>query len=90
MRTTVTIDEDVERLLREVMHQTRGSFKETLNDALRVGLRAVVSEPGAGSFAVEPKPMGLLAGIDPAGLNKLVDELEEEELQQTPTGHPGP
>ena len=31
MRTTVTLDEDVERLLREATHRSRSSFKETLN-----------------------------------------------------------
>ena len=31
MRTTVTLDPDVERLLREAMHRSRLSFKETLN-----------------------------------------------------------
>jgi len=38
MRTTVTLDEDVERLLREAMHRSRRGFKETLNLAIRAGL----------------------------------------------------
>jgi hypothetical protein len=38
MRTTVTLEPDVERLLEEAM-RTRGiSFKQALNEAVRVGL----------------------------------------------------
>ena len=39
MRTTVTLDPDVERLLRDVMRERAISFKEALNEAARVGLR---------------------------------------------------
>jgi hypothetical protein len=42
MRTTVTIDPDVEVLLKTVMRERRMTFKEALNSALRAGLR-----PGA-------------------------------------------
>ena len=38
MRTTVTLDADVEQLLRDAMHERRQSFKETLNQAIRAGL----------------------------------------------------
>lgn len=38
MRTTVTIDPDVEVLLRKAMRERDASFKEVLNDGLREGL----------------------------------------------------
>jgi hypothetical protein len=38
MRTTVTLDPDVERLLRETMREQGISFKKALNDAVRAGL----------------------------------------------------
>jgi hypothetical protein len=38
MRTTVTLDADVERLVRQVMRERSISFKEALNDAVRMGL----------------------------------------------------
>jgi hypothetical protein len=38
MRTTVTIDPDVEALLARAMKQKGVSFKEALNAALRLGL----------------------------------------------------
>jgi len=38
MRTTVTLDPDVERLIRDAMRESGVSFKETLNEAARIGL----------------------------------------------------
>ena len=38
MRTTVTLDPDVERLLRDAMRERAISFKEALNEAARIGL----------------------------------------------------
>lgn len=75
MRTTVTLDPDVQRLLRDAMHKSRRSFKETLNGALRAALasRSPQSRP---PFVVKARPMGLRPGIDPAGFNRLVDDLE--------------
>ncbi len=78
MRTTVTLDRDVERLLREAMHRTRRSFKETLNVAVRQGLGATTAHARVAPFVVQARPMGLRAGIDPTGLNKLADDLEAE------------
>lgn len=38
MRTTVTLDPDVERLVKEAMRKRDISFKEALNEAARIGL----------------------------------------------------
>jgi hypothetical protein len=38
MRTTVTLDPDVERLIRDAMRERDISFKEALNEAARIGL----------------------------------------------------
>jgi hypothetical protein len=38
MRTTVTLDPDVERLLRDTMRTRTISFKQALNEAARIGL----------------------------------------------------
>ena len=39
MRTTVTLDPDVERLIKDAMRERAISFKEALNEAARAGLR---------------------------------------------------
>jgi len=40
VRTTVTLDPDVERLIRDAMRERAISFKEALNEAARIGLSA--------------------------------------------------
>ncbi|MBM3791796.1 MAG: antitoxin [Acidobacteria bacterium] len=40
MRTTVTLDPDVETLIRRTMQERGVSFKEALNSAVRAGLDA--------------------------------------------------
>ena len=76
MRTTVTIDDDAERLLRQAMRQTGESFKATLNRAIRRGLVDTVPVADEKPFVVESQPMGLRPGIDPTKLQDLADEME--------------
>ena len=76
VRTTVTIDPDVEQLLRDAMQRTRKSFKATLNQAIRKGLGRELRPTLEGPFKVKALAMGLRAGVDPAHLNQLDDEIE--------------
>src|SRR5947209_4899404 len=78
MRTTVTLDKDVERMLREAMHRSRSSFKQTLNAAIRAGLGQKTNATTHRAFVLKVRPLGLRAGLDLAGFNKLTDELEVE------------
>lgn len=85
MRTTVTLDSDVEQLLRDAMQQRRQGFKEALNQAIRAGFSGgglvVADQP----FTLRARPMGLRAGIDPGRLNQLADELESNAFAGSPT-----
>jgi hypothetical protein len=76
MRTTVTLDKDVERMLREAMHRSRSGFKQTLNAAIRAGLGQKTAHATRRQFVLKARPLGLRAGLDPAGFNKLADDLE--------------
>jgi hypothetical protein len=76
MRTTVTVDSDVEQLLRQAMQQTGQSFKTTLNQAVRKGLASLPLGEQESPFIVASRSMGLRAGIDPARLQQLGDESE--------------
>ncbi len=76
MRTTVTVDPDVEQLLRAAMHQTGQSFKVTLNQALRKGLTSTYAAVEEEPFKVAPLDMGLRAGIDPAWLQQVADDMD--------------
>ena len=80
MRTTLTIDPDVERLLRREMWRTNRSMEAVVNDALRVGLGMQGKPPRARRFKVEPHAFGFKPGVDVDGLNQLVDEMETEEI----------
>ena len=76
MRTTVTLDPETERLLREAMHQRGQSFKETLNQAVTKGLADLLCDADKTSFVQQSFPMGLRTGYDPAHLNSLNDDME--------------
>jgi hypothetical protein len=82
MRTTVTLERDVEQLLREAMHCSRRSFKATVNAAIRAGLEEKPMKRRQAPFVVEARPLDLRAGLDPAGLNKLADDLQVDAFLQ--------
>ena len=75
MRTTVTLDPDVENILREESHRQRKSFKEVLNAAIRSSLSPHPVNPPK---LLPPRSLGLANGIDPHGLSTLADEMEAE------------
>ncbi|MEI8294722.1 MAG: hypothetical protein WCG66_12210 [bacterium] len=75
MRTTITLDPDVARLLHERQYLTKKSFKEVVNEAIRAALRP---SPRKSPKLIPPKPMGLRTGIDPRTLSSLADDLEAE------------
>ena len=89
MRTTVTLDPDVEQLLRDAMQRRRLSFKDALNQAIRMGLsRSTDPRSEEPPFIVRARLMGLRAGLDAGRLNQIADELEAEgfdELNRTLT-----
>lgn len=74
MRTTVTLDADVEQYIREACHKRRKSFKRVLNDALRDSLKPTDTK----RTLLPPRSMGLAAGIDSRRLSDLADELETD------------
>ncbi|PYT08372.1 MAG: antitoxin [Acidobacteria bacterium] len=79
MRTTVTLDPDVEVLLRKLMRQRGLSFKAALNQAVRQGLvKAPAREPRR--YRLKTFRMGYRPeiGIDKA--LSLASALEDEEI----------
>jgi hypothetical protein len=81
MRTTLTLDEDVARQLRELVRRRGTSFKQVVNETLRDGLqrgrKPATRQP---PFRVTPKACGFRSGVDLLRLNQLNDELESEEV----------
>jgi hypothetical protein len=79
----VTLDRDLERMLRETAVRTRRPFKTVLNETLRKALEGQAKMETAGPFVVNARPMGLRAGLDPVGFNRLADDLEAEAFLET-------
>ena len=80
MRTTLTLDPDVEQLLQRALRRTDRSMKAVVNDALRLGLGARGKPPRLPRYKVESHDFGLRPGVDRNRFNQLVDELETEEF----------
>lgn len=78
MRTTLTLDPDVARLVEDAVHRERRPTKQVINDALRRALTA----PGAHAepYRLKAHQSALRPGFDLAGFNRLADELEDEEI----------
>jgi hypothetical protein len=77
MRTTLSIDPDVAERLRQELATGRRSFKEIVNDCLRVGF-ALKSEKPKSKFRIQPHSSRYMPGVDRFKLNQLVDELDAE------------
>jgi hypothetical protein len=77
MRTTVTLDPDVERLLKNEAHKRGESFKVALNEAVRKAFRPEQNPARKRKpFVVKSQRMGLTPGIDYAKANQLADDME--------------
>lgn len=77
MRTTLTLDPDVARLINDAVHRDRRSMKQVVNDALRRAL-APPKTSRARRYTVTPHESALRPGLDISGFNRLADELEDE------------
>lgn len=78
MRTTLTLDPDVARMLEEEAHRVRKPFKQVVNDAIRRGLAPRPPARASARYRVRSHKTTLRPGIDAGSFNKLVDELEDE------------
>jgi len=77
MRTTVTLDPDVEARLRELTRERGISFKEALNSAIRAGLMA---SRGTREYRTPARSLGLRAGVNLDKALQLASELEDAEI----------
>ncbi len=81
MRTTLTLDDDVARQLRQRARGVRGGFKRVVNETLRRGLAAGDKPlPAPEPFVVRATSCGFLPGVDHLRLNQLVDEEDTAEF----------
>jgi hypothetical protein len=74
-RTTLTLDEDVAKLLRSEIRRSGDSLKAIVNKFLRIGLM----NSGKGQrrhFVIQPRPLGLRAGLSYDNVEELLGALE--------------
>jgi hypothetical protein len=79
MRTTITLDADVEQLLKNTIRERDISFKEAVNDAIRMGLKG----PVAGKqrrFKQRTYRMGSEQNFSLVKALQVAGMLEDEEL----------
>ena len=80
MRTTVTLDPDIEKLIRDVMRERGVSFKQALNDAIRAGLAP--KRNGARRFTQKTYALGAEQYFRWDKALAVADALEDEELSR--------
>ncbi len=81
MRTTLTIDDQTAKKLKEIAHRTGKSWKQVVNETLQQGLRADGVRESAKPYRLKPVSMGdVAAGYDLDRALRLADALEDEEL----------
>lgn len=78
MRTTLTIDDDVARLLEKESRRSGSSFKTTVNHFLRLGLTAGKPESRK-PFRVTARNLDLPHGLSYDNVAELIDALEGPE-----------
>lgn len=85
MRTTLTVDDAVDRELRKMAGRSGASYRETVNRALRAGLNALHTPVAPKPYRLKPHRLGRLAGVDYDKVGQAADEWED--LRQARDSH---
>jgi hypothetical protein len=76
MRITLTLDDDVARLVQNAVYRERRSRKQVINDALRRALEP--GGPRSEPYRLVPHESAVRPGFDLIRVNSVADRLEEE------------
>jgi hypothetical protein len=83
MRITITLDPDVEQMLKSTMRERDVTFKDAVNSAIRKGLQTERkgAEPRRKKFRQRTYPMGVAApGLNWDKALQIAADLEDEEI----------
>jgi hypothetical protein len=86
MRTTLTLDPDVAKMIEDEVHRVRKPLKQVVNDALRRGLTGSGGRRPARRYRVGVHRAVLRPGLDRGRLNALADEIEDAGAIGRPRG----
>jgi len=78
IRTTVTLDEDVLERVKAESRSRGASFRETLNELLRLAFATQASQPVRSGFRVKPSHMGYRPGLNYDSIESLLEIGEGE------------
>jgi len=73
------MDRDVAAKAREAARKTGLPFKTLINDALRIGLDAVVAPRKGVPYKTKGRPMGLRPGLNYDSVSELLDRGEGDD-----------
>lgn len=76
MRTTLTLDDDVAAKLNAEMRRSGKSFKDTVNEFLRIGLSVRRELKSTDLFKVEARSLGVMPGLNYDKISELLEEAE--------------
>lgn len=81
MRTTLTLDEQIAKALKNAAHRTGKPFKQVVNETLRAGLAADAAPTKTRPYRVKTVALGgIVGGIGLEKALQLADALEDEEI----------
>jgi hypothetical protein len=81
VRTTVTLDPDTERIIRNIMRERGISFKQALNDAIRAGF-APTKRNSARRFTQKTYSLGAVQNFRWDKALAVAEAIEDEELSR--------
>jgi plasmid stability protein len=77
VRTTLTLDDDVAAKLKSRARRTARSFRDVVNEALRLGLAGVSNRPAPAPFVVQARDLGpLKPGVSLDNIGDLLEHVE--------------
>ncbi len=76
MRTTLTVENQVDVLLRDLAKKQNRSYKDVINEALLRGIQTLAEAAPPDVYRIEPVETGFLPGVDSGKLNQLSDDIE--------------
>lgn len=83
MRTTITLEDELAQKLQDRARETRQSFKDVVNGAVRVGLCAIESPPAPVRYTIKPASMGQpYSGVNLKKALHLAGDLEDAAVLQ--------
>ncbi|MSQ71688.1 MAG: DUF2191 domain-containing protein [Betaproteobacteria bacterium] len=81
MRTTLTLDDQIAKALRNAAHRTGKAFKQVVNETLRAGLAADDAPAHARPYRLKTVSLGgVLGGVNLEKALQLADALEDSEI----------